>query len=679
MAYTLVPTELIQDGAVTSAKLDTNIAISGTLSVGGVTTLATHLVMGDNDKIKIGTGGDLEIYHDASNSYIANSTGNLYIGDTNGSVHIQAKLNEDSIVAAADGAVTLYYDNAPKLATSSAGVTVTGNASFADNGKATFGDAVGGDLQIFHTGTYSAITDVGTGALFIGGSDYVDIGNSGLSQTRARFYDNTVELRSGGDIKLNTTATGIDVTGVITTDGLTTSADINFGDSDKAVFGAGSDLQIYHDGGNSVITNSTGNLIIRDSVGGNILIQGLQNQPSVDAIANGAVNLYYSGNPKLATTSTGIDVTGTATMDGLTVDGTGTLSTIGNGTQQIRTYVDADEVSLLTEGSARLDLWTGGNRTMRLATNGDISFYEDTGTTAKFFWDASAESLGIGTTSPYGKLRLNETAGSCQFYITSSNTSDSSIIFGSQDDLATGSISYFHSDDSLRFSGYNNQEAFRIDSSGNLLVGTTSVQGDSGVTLANTGYVFASRPSSVAIYAKRTGTDGAIQEFRKDSATVGSIGTVASRLFIGNDDTFLTFQGASDRIYPANSSGGARDAVIDLGLAGGRFRDLYLSGSLYHGGSRQFVRVATSSGGGGVFGSIANAPQTGFLYIYETGTTNYAIVACFKKDSASNVTTTLIANSSITVTATNPGGTVATGGYTTSGNVKMQSIIIRET
>ena len=142
MAYTLVPTELIQDGAVTSAKLDTNIAISGTLSVAGVTTLATHLVMGDNDKIKIGTGGDLEIYHDASNSYIANSTGNLYIGDTNGSVHIQAKLNEDSIVAAADGAVTLYYDNAPKLATSSAGVTVTGDITLGDNNPTiTFNDS----------------------------------------------------------------------------------------------------------------------------------------------------------------------------------------------------------------------------------------------------------------------------------------------------------------------------------------------------------------------------------------------------------------------------------------------------------------------------------------------------------------------------------------------------------
>ena len=156
MAYTLVPTELIQDGAVTSAKLDTNIAISGTLSVGGVTTLATHLVMGDNDKIKIGTGGDLEIYHDASNSYIANSTGNLYIGDTNGSVHIQAKLNEDSIVAAADGAVTLYYDNAAKLATSSAGVTVTGALA------ATLSTAA--QPNITSVGTLTALTG-GTGDL----------------------------------------------------------------------------------------------------------------------------------------------------------------------------------------------------------------------------------------------------------------------------------------------------------------------------------------------------------------------------------------------------------------------------------------------------------------------------------------------------------------------------------
>jgi hypothetical protein len=43
---------------------------------------------------------------------------------------------------------------------------------------------------------------------------------------------------------------------------------------------------------------------------------------------------------------------------------------------------------------------------LNIAPNGDISFYEDTGTTAKFFWDASAESLGIGTSSPQSTYKL---------------------------------------------------------------------------------------------------------------------------------------------------------------------------------------------------------------------------------------------------------------------------------
>jgi hypothetical protein len=45
------------------------------------------------------------------------------------------------------------------------------------------------------------------------------------------------------------------------------------------------------------------------------------------------------------------------------------------------------------------------------STTGDISFYEDTGTTPKFFWDASAESLGLGATSFAGEtLRMERSA-----------------------------------------------------------------------------------------------------------------------------------------------------------------------------------------------------------------------------------------------------------------------------
>ena len=111
------------------------------------------------------------------------------------------------------------------------------------------------------------------------------------------------------------TLTGLTVTGEITA-----NAGIALPDSQKATFGAGDDLQIYHDGSNSYISDvGVGNLNLQ----GNHLI--LEDPNGVNFLggngSTGAVTLYNSGNAKLATTSTGIDVTGTATMDGLTVDG----------------------------------------------------------------------------------------------------------------------------------------------------------------------------------------------------------------------------------------------------------------------------------------------------------------------------------------------------------------------
>ena len=51
------------------------------------------------------------------------------------------------------------------------------------------------------------------------------------------------------------------------------------------------------------------------------------------------------------------------------------------------------------------------NNIFKAALSGDISFYEDTGTTAKLFWDASAESLGIGTSSPSRKFTVQGGSG----------------------------------------------------------------------------------------------------------------------------------------------------------------------------------------------------------------------------------------------------------------------------
>ena len=106
-------------------------------------------------------------------------------------------------------------------------------------------------------------------------------------------------------------ATALDVTGVITTDGMTTSADVNFADDVKAVFGDGSDLLIFHDGSDSHNRDQgTGNLIIR---GNNLSLQSFGAASYLEAAVSGAVELYHNGNKKLETTSSGIGVTGDIT------------------------------------------------------------------------------------------------------------------------------------------------------------------------------------------------------------------------------------------------------------------------------------------------------------------------------------------------------------------------------
>ena len=101
------------------------VTVSGALGVSGETTLSTHLNMGDNDIIKLGAGSDLQLYHDGSNSYVQDAgTGLLVIKGSQ--VNVNSAGDESMAAFVENGAATLYYDNAAKLATASGGVNVTG-------------------------------------------------------------------------------------------------------------------------------------------------------------------------------------------------------------------------------------------------------------------------------------------------------------------------------------------------------------------------------------------------------------------------------------------------------------------------------------------------------------------------------------------------------------------------
>ena len=94
---------------------------------------ANQFKLNDNTKLSVGSSSDLQIFHDGTNSSIKNTTGDLYIDDAGGNIYIQAKTGEQSIVAFADGAVDLYYDNSKKLETVTGGVSVTGDMTASGN------------------------------------------------------------------------------------------------------------------------------------------------------------------------------------------------------------------------------------------------------------------------------------------------------------------------------------------------------------------------------------------------------------------------------------------------------------------------------------------------------------------------------------------------------------------
>ena len=95
----------------------------------------------------------------------------------------------------------------------------------------------------------------------------------------------------------------------INTSILNVSTSALFADNAKANFGTGNDLQVFHDGSNSYIQDiGTGHLYIS---GSQVNLRDSNNEIMVNGIEDGAVNIYYNANLKLATTNTGAQVTGT--------------------------------------------------------------------------------------------------------------------------------------------------------------------------------------------------------------------------------------------------------------------------------------------------------------------------------------------------------------------------------
>ena len=612
----------------------------------------------------------------------------------------------------------------------------TGDVSFGDNDKAIFG--AGSDLQIYHDGSGSYIRENGTGDLLIQASNIQLEDPDGNNYIRG-VDGGILQLYYSGAEVMRTTATGIDVTGNTESDTVTIGVSSVAGSEKLRVNG-------------TVLT--LGGSVSAPAIGIGDVNTG------VYAPTAGQLGWTVNGTQRLFLDGTGIDVTGTVTADGLTVAGANLLVSLqdtnagGSGGLQFKQSTGAEVGRIAFNDGADLRFFTGASVTERLnidGATGDISFYEDTGTTPKFFWDASAERLGLGTTTPAANIHIEQSGTNPYLRVT--ETGNTGIDFGqetngnglinlrdsaalrvftsgtermridSSGNVGIGSTPvakldvngniYVRGDnaglvidspssqlmrittnsslDQLAFGSGNSAEAMRIDSSGNLLVGKTATGINvEGFEATSAGYIAAVRDGGVAAYFQRKTSDGSIIDLRKDGSTVGSIGTKNGRSYFA-DDTYagISFSNNSNVVYPVTNAGATSNGALDLGGPSQRFKDLYLSGGVYLGGTGSDNKLDDYEEGTWT-PSFTDANSATYTGTYTTRTGTYTkigrtVVATFELAGQSPVTSyglssgidLRVSGLPFTSTSSQPAGSLQNFRFTLSSGYTSNSLFVQ--
>ena len=332
--------------------------------------------------------------------------------------------------------------------------------------------------------------------------------------------------------------------------------------------------------------------------------------------------------------------TGTTTAANLTVTGAFTSQGIDDNANAVAITIDSSEnVGIGHSPTYKVDV-SGTNPALRLKSSAAFGYIIDQNTSSglvshivyenvdmRFGTNStermritSAGSVGIGTSSPSAVLHLGgssnqtiqvEGASNTAYYGTNGNRNDIFVNYDPTDGTIPNSgrsvagiqLDGANGGSNLRFrtSGANNAastERMRIDSSGNVLVGGITTLPSSSVNgfgVLPTGIIVSSVANDKVTVFGRTGSDGDISLFQKDGTTVGSIRSragVVSTIILdprSGQGAGITGAGAGGDttrfMTPTDENGSEINGKVSLGNSANAFRDLYLSGGVFLGGT----------------------------------------------------------------------------------------------
>ena len=584
-------------GVGTFAQFDaTNVDISGIstinlLNVTGVSTfnsdvgIQTTLSFIDDAKVRFGTGNDLEIYHDGTNSYISDTGDGYLILQSNRFEVTNATGNESIINVVEDGGVELYYDNVKKLETATTGVTVTGTL----------------DSTVITAGVVTSIGAMTvTGDLFANsfrgdGSNLTGIDTSGNFSGKTIIAENlyvpsTSGITTVGSIVINNPAGTISATDLVVTN-------VSASSSVTAVEFYGDGTNITNTG--SILNGSSGTqrVILSDLTSGRMLTAATDPQLTFDASTDTLSCTNFSGNGSSisnvnAVTVDGIDSSQFIRSDTADIKTSGNLrfndnvgATFGNG-DDLLIYHDSNNSFIKDQGSGRITIQTNQlqvtNHTdsevmIKATEDGSVMLYHDgnqkfkttsagvtvTGTLTATTFSGSGASLN---SIPNGALN-NSTISGQSLGTDLATISAGSYITGSG---FNGSTARTWSVDAT--SGNSGGKVVARDSTGNFSAATITAELN-GTALRSTNIrVDAEESTNASRYITFTGGQTADQRIYGDSGLRynPSTNTITASTFNGNATTASNasnaglLDGYNSSISSAANTVAVRDGNSDL-------------------------------------------------------------------------------------------------------------------
>lgn len=243
-------------------------------------------------------------------------------------------------------------------------------------------------------------------------------------------------------------------------------------------------------------------------------------------------------------------------------------------------------------GSHVMNFFTGGSERLRIDANGKLGVGQVPATD----WSSTYDALQVGAQG----VMFAHTAGggdastwvTNNAYVSSSGWKALSTNEASHYQQKNGEHYWSNAPSVSSGSTLAFTNRMKLDASGNLLVGKTALSNTTNGTTISPGIgiqstITTASGASQNLFLNRQDADGNFIAFRKANSPVGSIGSSAgTNMIMGTGATGIYFNNASQSVHPWNiSANQARSGAIDLGLAAHQFRNIYINGGVFLGGT----------------------------------------------------------------------------------------------